>query len=103
LDVAQASVTVHGQARRTALSGMGRAFPRNHAPDIAAMDLFIAPTSVCDQFIDAHCQLLLLAMLGHTGPICIIPVGVVEVAARLKGSRARRAGWIAGPGGRRAG
>src|SRR5215471_2380201 len=44
--------------------------------------------SVCDQVIDALCRLLCLAMLSHTGPICIIPVGVVEVATLLKGGRA---------------
>src|SRR5215469_1049683 len=46
---------------------------------------------VCDQVIDALCRLLCLAMLSHTRPICIIPVGVVEVATLLKGGRARSA------------
>src|SRR5215471_18318930 len=58
---------------------VGRAhFSRNHAPEIAA--LFIAPT-----------RSLRFAVLSHTGPIGIVPVGVVEVAAVLKGGRACRA------------
>src|SRR5262249_58516923 len=58
-------------------------FSRNHAPEIAA--LFIAPT-----------RSLRFAVLSHTGPIGIVPVGVVEVAAVLKGGRARRADVAAG-------
>src|SRR5262252_11071304 len=53
-------------------------FSRNHAPEIAA--LFIAPA-----------RSLRFAVLSHTGPIGIVPVGVVEVAAVLKGGRACRA------------
>src|SRR5438874_13715775 len=69
---------------------------------LAAMDLLISPTNSCDQFIDALCQLLLLAMLGHTGPVCITPV-VPQGAALLQGRRAARADWIAeGAGGSRA-
>src|SRR5262249_59318107 len=52
--------------------------------------------SVCDQFIDALCRSLRFAVLSHTGPIGIIPVGVVEVAAVLKGGRACRADGGAG-------
>src|SRR5262249_8518231 len=59
------------------------ALSRNHAPEIAA--LFIAPT-----------RSLRFAVLSHTGPIGIVPVGVVEVAAVLKGGRARRADVAAG-------
>src|SRR5262245_55202156 len=60
-----------------------RTLSRNHAPEIAA--LFIAPT-----------RSLRFAVLSHTGPIGIVPVGVVEVAAVLKGGRARRADVAAG-------
>src|SRR2546428_9590540 len=55
---------------------------------IAATNLASRRRSVCNQVIDALCRSLCLAMLSHTGPICVIPVGVVEVAALLKGGRA---------------
>src|SRR6516162_2179636 len=74
-------------ANRPALAAVRRLrnahFSRNHAPEIAA--LFIAPT-----------RSLRFAVLSHTGPIGIVPVGVVEVAAVLKGGRARRADVAAG-------
>ena len=43
-ELAQSSVAeLHGQAGWTARSGVAH-LPRNHAPDIAAMDLFVVPT-----------------------------------------------------------
>jgi hypothetical protein len=71
----------------------GPRFPRDHAPDLT--DLFIAPTIGFDQFIDAFCRLLGLAMLGHTGPICIAPL-VGEAAAGVQGGRAGCADVAAG-------
>src|SRR6266849_4745298 len=91
---------LHGQAKRTALPGTGRTLPRNPAPDIAAIDPFIAPRSVGDRFIDVLCRLLFLAILGHAGPICITPL-VGQAAALLKGRRACRVDWIADSGGSR--
>ena len=44
IDVAQSSVAKYMSKRRRPPSRGWRAFLRNHAPEIAAMDLFIAPT-----------------------------------------------------------
>jgi transposase InsO family protein len=43
-DVAQSSVAKYMVTRRGSPSQGWRTFPRNHAPDIAAMDLFVVPT-----------------------------------------------------------
>ncbi|HEY4721123.1 MAG TPA: integrase core domain-containing protein, partial [Anaerolineae bacterium] len=43
-DVAQSSVAKYMVKRREPPSQGWRTFPRNHAPDIAAMDLFVVPT-----------------------------------------------------------
>ena len=57
----------------------GRAL-RATAPEIAAANVFIAAAMVFDQFTDARCRLLGLAMFGHAGAIRIAPV-VGEAAA----------------------
>ena len=43
-EVAQSSVAKHMVRRRRPPSQGWRTFLRNHAPDIAAMDLFVVPT-----------------------------------------------------------
>jgi hypothetical protein len=48
IDVAQSSVAKYMSKRRGPPSQGWRAFLRNHAPEIAAMDLFIAPTITFD-------------------------------------------------------
>jgi hypothetical protein len=45
IEVAQSSVAKYMVKRRGSLSQGWRTFLRNHAPDIAAMDLFVVPTT----------------------------------------------------------
>jgi transposase InsO family protein len=47
-EVAQSSVAKYMVKRRAPPSQGWRTFLRNHAPDIAAMDLFVVPTIDCD-------------------------------------------------------
>src|SRR6266404_4252348 len=71
---------------RIALHG-GEAIHRRHA-------LMIAPTNGRDRSLTPF-KLLLLAMLGHTGPICVTPL-VGQGAALLQGRPASCTDWIAG-------
>ena len=60
-EVAQSSVAKYMVKRRGPPSQGWRTFLRNHAPDIAAMDLFIVPTLTFD-------RLFAFLVLGHGGP-----------------------------------
>ena len=60
-EVAQSSVAKYMVKRRGPPNQGWRTFLRNHAPDIAAMDLFIVPTLTFD-------RLFAFLVLGHGGP-----------------------------------
>src|SRR5450631_4683076 len=60
-EVAQSSVAKYMVKRHGPPSQGSRTFLRNHAPDIAAMDLFIVPTLTFD-------RLFAFLVLGHGGP-----------------------------------
>src|SRR5712691_13480051 len=60
-EVAQSSVAKYMVKRRGPPSRGWRTFLRNHAPDIAAMDLFIAPTIGDGHPGQAYCTSLALA------------------------------------------
>jgi len=60
-EVAQSSVAKYMVKRHGPPSQGWRTFLRNHAPDIAAMDLFIVPTLTFD-------RLFAFLVLGHGGP-----------------------------------
>jgi hypothetical protein len=67
-----------GQAKRTVLSETVRNFRATTRRTLPPWPPCIAAGSV-----DRICRLLSLTVLGHTGAICITPVVVGEVAARL--------------------
>src|SRR5258707_9489283 len=55
IEVAQSSVAKYMFKRRAPPSQGWRTFLRNHAPDIAAMDLFVVPTIGFDLLCLCHC------------------------------------------------
>jgi len=63
VEVAQSSVAKYMVKRWTPPSQGWRTFLRNHAPDIAAMDLFVVPTVGFDLF-----YAFVIVRLGPQGP-----------------------------------
>jgi len=67
-EVSQSSVAKYMIERRRPPSQGWRVFLRNHAPDIAAMDLFVVPTISFDLLVRLHDCTAVLRRIGRRLP-----------------------------------